>query len=672
MYRCIMLASAVACVGLLPACSSMALSTEEAIGLVLDGKPACVIVIPDNAGKWERTAASWLQEYVEKSTGAKLPISQEKSAPRGTLISIGHTRMARAAGIRTDDLKYDGCKMVVAGQVLYLIGRDVPGIESSPDEKGEISGYELGARGTCRAVTRFLENVLGVRWFVPTSEGERVRKARDLTISRGGERSFSPAFAYGHGRYIYGVETPAAIANNFRTSVLIRSYGGHSYYTWVPAKEYAETHPEYFAMTKGKRDASRGHLCTTNPEVRELLKKALFADFEKGYEWVALGQTDGFRRCQCPACEKLDGYRGWTIRGWTTTTDRRWEEKLELLKNHPCERIHLTHKWLIDEARKAYPGRKVHMLAYGPTVTPSRRFDYYGDNAVMEICCNADPRVVKLWKGKAAGNTVYVCWFDVTLKYGMDIGFPPAEAAKRVRFLRDNGVIGMYFGGGGTNWGFMGPTYYVLGRMMGEPDLDHRVLFEEYCTGLYGNASEEMQAFYEALYPRLTIEPRPGVSFAEMQLERYTPAVLAQLEDLLSKAEAKAENDRNRNFIVMTRDQFDYNELLTHAFAAHAACKKERTPTNWQRLKKAVEAFDAFRQRVVRYDDEFVAKYYPGHGKFCNYLTSRGSSEVYYSDWRERREEVLAKPLRGTVIGYGYNRVREPLTTDFSGPPPPD
>jgi hypothetical protein len=156
----------------------------------------------------------------------------------------------------------------------------------------------------------------------------------------------------------------------------------------------------------------------------------------------------------------LDGYRGW----YDPSKGESWQDFLLRLRENPCERLHSTHKWLVDQARKRYPDRKVHLLVYCPTTTPSRKFKYYGDNVILEICSNADPEIVKLWKGKASGATVYVCWFDETIGYGLDIGYTPAELSKHLRFLYENGVIGFYFGGGGSNWGFLGPTYYVLGR----------------------------------------------------------------------------------------------------------------------------------------------------------------------------------------------------------------
>ena len=615
------------------------------LALVSDARADCTIVTPEPGGHWDIAAAQWLKEYVEKATGANLPIVCEKESPDGTLISIGHTKIARQAGIRTDDLKYDGCKLIVRSNVLYLIGRDTPGLAPKATGRG------AGARGTCRAVTKFLEDFLGVRWFVPTSEGVRVPARRSVSVPVDLDMAFTPAFAYGHVKYIYGrPPCPASIANNFRTSMLIRQYGGHSYYHWVPTKTYGTSHPQYFAMIGGHRDPRSNHLCTTNPDVRELFKQALFAEFDKGHDWVACGQTDGYIRCQCPKCEALDNYRAGRA-----------------LEQNPCERLHLAHKWLADEAKKRYPDRKIHLIAYGPTSTPSRKFDSYGDNVVIELTGKITPKRLQMWKGKSAGLTVYTYLFDTTQPRGLDEGLTPAGASRWLRFLHENGVIGIY-GFRAENWGFQGPTYYVLGRMLGDPDLDYKQLVAEYCYGMYDHAAMDMIVFFNLLWSRCCMEAVEGASFRDMQLVRYPPKLLNQLEEKLKQAEQTADSERARNFIQMTRDYLDYNRLLTLAFLAYANYEMNPTAAHWQEAGKAVRAFDEFRDRVVRYDQAYVEQWFPGHNRFANYLTSGGDKRTYYRRWNDCREEVLAKPFRGLAIGYHRSAVREPLTLDFDKP----
>ena len=55
----------------------------------------------------------------------------------------------------------------------------------------------------------------------------------------------------------------------------------------------------------GKEDYQRNHLCISNPEVQELMLKEMEKQFDLGYDWVQLSQTDGYRECECPKCKAL-------------------------------------------------------------------------------------------------------------------------------------------------------------------------------------------------------------------------------------------------------------------------------------------------------------------------------------------------------------------------------
>ena len=160
-----------------------------------------------------------------------------------------------------------------------------------------------------------------------------------------------------------------------------------------------------------------------------------------------------------------------------------------------------------------------------------------------------------------------------------------------------------------------------------------------------------------------------GPDVADMQLARYPSKYLQQLEELLDRADAAADSDRARNFLVMTREQFNFNKLLTVALLTHLAWQLDASDAKWAQLRDAVAAFDAFRLRMIDYPDDFADQWFPGHGNFCNYLTSGATNQAYYSSWRSRRDQVKAAPIRGTVIGYGGNAVRRPLTFDFDHPP---
>ncbi|HCN09868.1 MAG TPA: hypothetical protein DIT01_18235, partial [Lentisphaeria bacterium] len=449
--------------------------------LVVDNQPRSTIVVADDADWWQRMAAGWLQEYVDKATGAELPIVKESDAPEGTLISVGHTKLAQAAGVTTDDLKWDGCHILVKDNVLFLIGRDSKGIgreDPSPEQLKDWFGGDpwrpdrihanekadrAGANGTCKAVVTFLEDVCGVRWFMPMKQGIVVPQTADLSVAGSFEKTVTPPFAYAVGSFLYGSPrlNPAAFANNFRYGIRLKTFGGHSWYHWVNAGYFKE-HPEYFAMRDGKRTAEGNHLCTSNPEVQKLLLEGIRSEFDNGFDWVQLGQSDGWERCECEACEAMDNFKPWDkdVHGpdwykWLHTTNR----------NNPVERIHTVHNWIAEQCAISHPGKTVHYLAYIPTRWPSKQIDKYSPNIVAELCHDI-PEMLGAWSEKVSAMTSYKIWWDMSWIYGHAPDATPKEVADEIRKLRNHGVIGFFNGGDGHNWGLNGPVYYVLGRLL--------------------------------------------------------------------------------------------------------------------------------------------------------------------------------------------------------------
>ena len=76
---------------------------------------------------------------------------------------------------------------------------------------------------------------------------------------------------------------------------------------------------------------------------------------------MALGQTDGWKPCECPECEKLG-------KGDTA-----------------AEQVHIVQRQIIEACRKQYPDRFIHLLIYGPTQTPPASFKQYPPNTLAEI-----------------------------------------------------------------------------------------------------------------------------------------------------------------------------------------------------------------------------------------------------------------------------------------------
>lgn len=665
---------------------AVAQTPDEVLTFVKDGKGFATIVIPETPDFWTTEASKWLVEYVRKASGAELKIvSEEKGQqPAGTIISVGATALAAKAGVDARGLKWDDCRLVVKGDVLYLLGHDAAGTKTH---------NWVGARGTCRAVIRYLEDVCQVRWFLPGPQGELVPATKNIHVPRNLDRVVRTAFAYSDGRSVYDVNTLdepgkslAAQANNYRKTVKAAP-GGHSYYHAVPTEKYFQDHPEYFALIDGKRIGKGNHLCSSHPDVKRLLVEYMQSRFDQGLDWVSLGQEDGFTRCQCDQCEKLDRYR-WEE--WHRRTKGRWEtfQKTDL-RDTPAERLLLLHKAVADDVAKSHPDKMLMLMCYAPTAWPSQKIGHFGDNVIGELM-NLNPEYIQAWKGKVTGLTGFTYWFNTQCPMGVNLHMTPDEAAMRIRYLHDNGFVAVSLNPEAT-WGLEGPVYYMMGRLLGDPSLDHQALVKEYCDGVFGDASPTMMEFFKLLHERLsqvvpladddiaadarnTQLPR-WMTTTQMYLAMYPPDVLAQLENLMQTAEREAKTERTRGWVRLSRDQFDCLKLLTEMLISYRAWQSKPTRENWRELKECVEAFEAWRLKIVTYPKEYTDTWFPGHDTFCKWLVGNVEGETvgFYTNWEQRKETVLKKGLKGMPMGYGqsyyYSFIKEPLTLDFSKEP---
>lgn len=637
---------------LLLACTAV---FADSLVLIDNGKPASTVVIPDSADSWTRMAAGWLVDYLNRASGAELSVVRESDAPSGALVSVGHTQMAANAGVVADDLSYDGCRMVVVGQVLYLIGRDSAGRDGAvPEPKEAPWQYHLdaaqskralatGPKGTCRAVVTFLETFCGVRWLAPSRQGDVVPQGKRIEVPLDLRHETNPKFSFWINSF-YGsqMSRPAAYANNIRCAIQMRHYGGHSYYYWFSAGLFKD-HPEYFILYNGQRSNVGNHVCPSNPEVRKILLRGLQADFDAGYEWVELGQSDGHQPCQCDACHRM-----------SPDSNRR---------------MLLLHQWICQEAAKSHPDKTVMLLAYGPTKNPYPDIQF-GDNVIIELT-GASTKLLEKWKGHGRGITVYPYWLDDTLGMGYGSRMGPADASQVIRLYDELGVIGLYVPSSGVSWGLMGPTYYVFGKMMGDPSLDYRPLVNEYCRGLYGAAAEAMEDFFTVLYSRsywkLHFEGGVPANIAESIKHLYPPQFIQGLDERLVRAEQAADSERARMWVKMTRDEFDYLKHMSYMLAVYDAYLVNKSSDIFAELKISVDSFNTYRRRIVSLEGDRITDYFPSHGYLAKFLSTGANSGYYYGWWGKMRDETDFDRLDQSGVGYrAASSLNIPITLDFS------
>ncbi len=251
-YRCL---SQMLAMGMTAVCGSY---PAAGMDVVHDGRPVATIVVrsdgPDaKTGRRARQepsdsrAAGVLAEWVQKMTGAELPVAD--TAPKGApAIYVGAA--AIQAGLRLDKIdspSREGLHVVCDGTRLLLAGQN--------------------GTATVKSVCRLLEH-WGCRYYMDHPLGEVYPKCKTLSAGKLDIQE-KPGMLY---RRIWGSrwsgDTTWKIWNGHGG---LRLNTGHAWASYV-SKDQFDKHPEYFRMRDGRREAS-GWYCTSNDGLR-----AVFAD----------------------------------------------------------------------------------------------------------------------------------------------------------------------------------------------------------------------------------------------------------------------------------------------------------------------------------------------------------------------------------------------------------
>lgn len=563
-------------------------SAEPAeITIVKDAKSAYVIVTPDTPNSHVKYAANVLKAVVKSCTGTELQVCEESQIPADkNKIYLSNTLASQKAGLKVNEINDWTYLKKVIGKDLYLAGCDntAPKTMKYPEQ--------MGLYGSLKAVSSFLQDELGVVFLHPGKRGEMptelntyLPKKEVFTVSSSLNVKSNPVFRYCTNNW--WKDQPYSFANNYLSDTRLSLQGGHSYYGAVPKEKYEKTHPEYFAEINGKRDPSQNHLCISNPEVQELMLKELEGRIDQGYDAVELGQTDGYQPCQCKNCQAL----------------------------HPDfkERLWIVHAKLAKEMEKRRPGKKIIIIAYGPTVEPPKTFSKFSDNVIIELAISLDAEEqFKAWRKITDKIIVYLYNWGSYQIAGFGPKRNPDFAAQQLRLFRDNKIMGIYLCGWGENWGLEGPVYYVYGQLLANPDKDPQKLADDYYKAAFQESYPYMKDFFNALYRQLDI-----YTCLDNDLKKYyflscegkgpfyfrnaidvisyvfPPQLINEMEKKLNQARTEAKNPGVKARIKNITKEFNYLKNLSFICNAYKAYLFNPRPELLMPLLDAIEARNA-------------------------------------------------------------------------------
>jgi hypothetical protein len=538
-----------------------------AVTLVQDGKPNGVIVTSADAPDSVRLAASELQHYIEKVSGARLPIQNEPLAAHepGVNVFIGESAFTRALGLRLDGLPGDGFRLEARDHWLAILGRDYRGRPitglRNPWLPVEVwnSRLKLGAfgeAGTLHGVYQFLEKYCDIRWYMPGDIGEIIPRMNTIDVPAIQFQKW-PAFEY---RFSWFAQSEDSDAD---TLWYHRSGFGGEYVAQIIDSfhfflKYQEAHPDYFALIGGKRDftnlsaiAGGGNLCLSNPEVLRQWIADINEYFDRNPEQriFPVAPNDGLVKiCECAGCQaQVVPAMGDTGKFSNYIWNFINQVAAGVAAKHPD-------KFVGCLAYEAYSDPPSNLARLHPNVAVmicrNRLTQFYPDLRARQASQLA--RWHKLSDHLYAWDYYLTCWAPWN-------GFPlvaPHLIAADIKSLQ--GVIKGEFiqaeswpDGHAVSPAHMDQpamqhlNLYVTGKLYWDPELDVDRLLNEYYERFYGPAKDEMKAFWsmaEAIYTRPPLEKSP-VNLYPDPVNLYAREDLDQLAAMLARARAKTSAD---------------------------------------------------------------------------------------------------------------------------------
>jgi hypothetical protein len=601
-------------------------SATNPLVLVNQGRATSVIVLSDTPTEGAKAAAEELRGYLRKISDADVPVKTENAlsaAERaGSLVLVGDSTLAKAAGLDTAALKPEGFLIKAAGNRLVLAGRETQ-IKAGTFQQG-----------TSYAVTTFLEDELGVRWLWPGASGEVIAKRPTIALLPM-ERRAAPVLVQRSIRNLWANtsprwSTPAKILGlteeqkagliGQSTDWLRRQRIGrsaeigarHAFTDWY--EKYYKDHPEWFALhLNGSREwplvlggYDRAKLCLSNPEVLEKFATDAIAFFKANPTalMVSAAPNDNAYsgNCMCERCKS-----------WDEPNAAKYQFSDV---NAQGERIRFEYPYLTDRHMRFYnlaaeriarevPGKLVGGLAYTAYLTPPLREKLRPDVAIgfvgyrTYLSDKEYGESVEQWNAWAkTAKTMFLRPNTLVYTFGFPLVFTKRLAAD-IKRGADDGMIGTDYDSLIHHWGGQGINYYVLAKMLWNPQADVNAIVDDYCRTGFGPAAPAIRAYFrslEQITDRISAADAGyyGKDLMAGMLPFFTPEVLNEAGSHLVRARTLAGTDAAiLERIKLLETGLEYARLQTTALRAVEAAKGGDAAAK-QALARAIAARQNF------------------------------------------------------------------------------
>ena len=434
-----------------------------------------IIASPD-AIPAERTAVHELQRLFAQATGVQLPVRYHAAD------TVRHVYVGPSAALNQSGLGLDTASM--GEEELQVVV-----------EKERVAIVGGRPRGTLYGVYQFLEDALGVRFL--THDHTHVPDASTVEIPCRTIR-YAPPFSFRWSYYRENTEHPK-LATHLRVNTVSsdphlggktgQSLISHSFHWLVPFPEYGETHPEYYALVDGVRDANtqggEPQLCVTHPDVIQIAAESAirYLDEHPDARNVSVSQADTDRYCRCEACEDVNRREGTPMGAQLAFV------------NAVAERVEHRH-----------PGVKVGTLAYWYTRKPPQTIRPC-HNVQIQLCsiecCTLhpidDPDCPRnrafcqdMVEWAALCDDIWIWNYHTDFAH-YDLPFPNLRSiGPDVRYFIRNNAKGLFMqaNGNGLSGEFSDLRNYLIARLLWDPGLDDRAVLEEFVRLHYQESAQ--------------------------------------------------------------------------------------------------------------------------------------------------------------------------------------
>jgi len=359
----------------------------------------------------------------------------------------------------------------------------------------------------------------------------------------------------------------------------------HAFARLMPVDKYYTSHPEYFALIKGKRVSTTA--CTTNPEVVKIITEAVRNRFKNGDLSASVSLNDTDEACECENCVKeRKGYDA-SVNLFTLAN----KVAIALEGEYPDRYIFMYGNY-------EFKGHLPEGTRIAKNIVPVW-FPYSGGHSFDDKTCPIKKEkltALEDWKLAGAKQTGVYDYLNLH-----EIEYPVTRSLdSQMKILNHFNCIAGHFEIDNRSW-INNLSIYLVARLMWNPKEKIGPVISEYFRLVYGEAAPIMKKYYDALEV-LAAKDNPDIHNQEAVYENMTPEMQEKLRSILEDAYAKAENDLYRKRVKAARVNFEQDILVINLENIKKQLIKSESDEDRIAVVKGEAKLEEYRMKYAAYN----------------------------------------------------------------------